>query len=102
MTVQNKTAKPKPEALGMAGRCFIFWGDKTWQRQGIIRGEPTPGMYLCQFFECLMGEPSTMTIIPLERFVERPWGEPGSAILFEGTEHMCFWIDHRAPKHHDD
>jgi hypothetical protein len=94
MVVQKHSAKPKLEPLGMVGRCFIFWGERTWQYQGVIRGEPSPGQYLCQFFECLMGEPSTLTIIPLERFAEKPWREPGSAILFETDEHMRFWQEH--------
>jgi hypothetical protein len=42
MTVQKNNAKPKLEPLGMVGRCFIFWGETTWNYQGIIRGEPSP------------------------------------------------------------
>ena len=94
MSIGDVAAKKKIEPLSMVGCCFIFWGENTWQYQGVIRGEPSPGKYLCQFFECLMGEPSTLIIIPLERFAERPFRERGSAILFENCEHMRFWQDH--------
>jgi hypothetical protein len=91
----TKTAvKPKLEPFGMVGRCFVIWGEKEWEMQGIIRGEPAPGLYLCQFFECLMGQSSTMAIFTLERFMERPWREPGSIILFENDEHLRFWTEH--------
>jgi hypothetical protein len=96
MTVQKKTdgeTKQLP-ALGMVGRCFIIWGDKgSWQYQGVVRGEPAPGFYLCQYFECLMGELSTLAVFPLEKFMDRPWREPGS-ILFEDDKHMRFWQEH--------
>jgi hypothetical protein len=99
-TVVNKRVdKNAPEPLSMIGRCFIIWGeDQEWNFQGIIRGEPMPGVYLCQFFDALIGAPSDLTIIPLDQMTIRPWAEPGSFKLFEDDEQLRFWIEHRSPK----
>jgi hypothetical protein len=95
------SAATKP--LGLIGRCFIQWGDDGhWNFQGVIRGQPTPETVLIQYFEVLMGHPTTLTVIPLADLFSRAWREPGSYILFEDDEQLRFWIEHRAPNRKDD
>ena len=99
MTTTAKPKKTSAPPMDLVNRCFIQWGDDGhWNLQGVIRGRPTPDRVLVQYFEALMGEPSTMAILPLAEMTGYEWRKPGSYILFEDDEWLRFWIEHKAPK----
>jgi len=85
----QKTKEPQP--LSLVGRAFHTFedrdGDRTIKYQGIVRGKITESVYLVQYFEWIMGEPSTLELVTLDGMMG--WQ------FYEDTEHMGFWYEHR-------
>jgi hypothetical protein len=87
--------KPKTDDLSLIGRCFVIWGDdmKVPDFQGIVRGRPEPGYYLVQYFEALMGTPSTFAIFSI---AEMKHGRlAGCFEFFEDDQHLREWSENR-------
>jgi hypothetical protein len=86
--------KPVDPVLGLVGRCFHTFDDKGVLRyQGIVRGDLGGGRYLIQYFDWIMGEPSTMAIIDIEEMMSpRAWQ------FYEDADHMRFWHEYRYQK----
>lgn len=59
--------------------------------RGLFDRDPEPGLYLVQFFDWIIGEPSTMTIMPVETMRWRPFKDPGSVILFKDDICVSGW-----------
>lgn len=94
----HKKAFPKnPPASrpGLVGKCFMVFGDDgkiNWQ--GIIRASVTDQQYLIQYFDWVIGEPSTMAIVNLSTMVSpepKMDRKPGSWVFFEDDEHLRAW-----------
>jgi hypothetical protein len=79
----------EPEVrLDLVGRCFHTFDDKgAIRHQGIVRGQVGPTVYLIQYFEWFVGEPSTLAIFDLADM--KGWQ------FYENAEHMNFWYQHR-------
>lgn len=82
---------------GLVGRCFLIWGDNNkWSRQGAVRAKLDDQHYLVQFFEVVMGEPSTLAIFHISQFVA-PEGRfqrsSGVFEFFEDDEHLRNWVE---------
>jgi|SRR5271165_3191312 len=94
---EKKPATTRDELpLDLVGCCFAIWGEGGQiDYQSYIRSRPEPGLYLVQFFDWFIGEPSTMTIMPIEKMLRAPFKEPGSMILFEDNKRLQFWMEHR-------
>jgi hypothetical protein len=95
MTTIKRDSKPKSttqlEPLGLVGRCFHIMDEGGYvEKQGVIRGDLGGGLYLIQYFEWLMGNPTNMEIVDLETI--RKWR------LYYDHEYMNFWYEHRAKK----
>jgi hypothetical protein len=100
--MQEKTTKPQAKdrelKSGLIGRAFhTFRETKSGQRgvvyQGIVRARIEDGLYLVQYFEWLVGEPSTLELVRIEDMLN--WQ------FYEDTEHMNFWYEHRYHKPDD-
>jgi hypothetical protein len=113
MTIQEKRVKQAadPWATGIVGRCFHIWGQTergspTIQYQGVVRALVDQDKALIQFFDWIVGEPSTLSIVSLATMVRDPPDsrKAGSWQFYENVEHMSFWYDHRyrAPKDEDE
>lgn len=85
---------------GLVGRCFhIFGEDGHVQYQGQIRCDLGGGNYLVQYFDWLIGEPGTMSIVPVSKMIERELRRGnGSWQFYEDVEHMNFWYEHKAKR----
>lgn len=98
MTDKPTKKKELSPELGLIGRCFhTFTEDGSVQYQGIVRGDLGNGRYLIQYFDWIMGEASTLAIVPIERMIE-PEGDkraPGAWQFYENAEQMNFWYEHR-------
>jgi hypothetical protein len=79
----------------LVGCSFVIRGEgRLINYQGEIRGNPAPGLYLVQFFEAMMGQPNTLTIMPIEAMIDKPpYRPPGSVMLFEDDKHLRFWME---------
>jgi hypothetical protein len=89
-----------PADLSLLGCCFAVWnkdGDRI-EYQGIIRGRPDPAYLLVQFFGWFDGDPTELTLIPIERFLWGKWRQPGGILIFENDEHLRFFIEHKQPR----
>ena len=99
MTRQAEQKSSKPSEMPLIGRCFIIWGEDGFvQYQGIVRGEPVPGIFLVQFFEWIMGQLGNLTLIPISQMMDREYREPGGFVFFEDDEHLRNWMQYNAPK----
>ena len=82
--------KPK----GLEGRCFVIWGKgpsgQVAQYKGHVVSHLGDGYYLCQFFDAIMGEPSTMGIYHVASMVDGG-RKDGSFTFFENDEHLRYW-----------
>ena len=87
----------------LVGRCFLSLDeDGKARKQGIIKARVDEHRYLIQFFEWLMGEPSTMCVIPVEDLTTRTTSEERAAfsvILFEDSEHLQFFMQYGEGQH---
>src|SRR5215831_12635152 len=100
--MQEKTGKPQAKNVelksGLIGRGFhVFRETKSRKRaikyQGVVRARIEDGLYLVQYFEWFVGEPSTLELVRIEEMLE--WQ------FYEDTEHMNFWYEHRYHKPDD-
>ena len=100
--------KPKsnPWASGLVGRCFVHFDEHKAglvQHQGIVRAKITETVYLVQYFDWIVGEPSTLQLLPLDQMTgdaNRHRGA-GDFEFFEDDEHLRFWMEHRYNKPED-
>lgn len=99
-----------PWATGIVGRCFHVWGEPTQkgdpqvQYQGVVRALVDHDKALVQFFDWIMGEPSTSSLVSLSTMVRDPPDsrKAGSWQFYENAEHMNFWYEHRYRKPKDE
>lgn len=85
-----------PDADPLVGRCFVTFGaNGKIRHQGIIRARVEPSAYLIQYFDWIMGEPSTMKVVPLSD-LSCSINEPrvDAIELFEDAEHMSYWYEY--------
>jgi hypothetical protein len=80
---------------GLAGKCFvIFSDDRRANFTGIVRDRLTDTHYLVQFFDALMGEPSTLAIKTLgEMTAGCATRAKGTFEFFEDLEHLNYWLE---------
>jgi hypothetical protein len=79
----------RPDDL-LAGRCFFIVDEHgDWQYQGVIWGRVEPGFYLIQYFECFMGQPNDMKVVPLSEIMQWRLEEDDEMLRFQ-TEHGHF------------
>jgi hypothetical protein len=68
MTTANyRTAALKEAPLdprSLVGSYFLTDPARGWQ--GIVVAEPSPGVYLCELFEWMVGSPTHQQLIPLD------------------------------------
>lgn len=87
--------KPEAKQIDLIGRCFhVFGENRKISRQGIIRGTLGDGYYLIQYFEFLMGEPSTMEVVHIRSMIRPALDsqEEGSWQFYEDVDHMKWWF----------
>jgi hypothetical protein len=49
----------------LIGSFFHGQGDKFNQHQGCVVAEPAPGIFLCEFYSWLAGEPTNQQLVPI-------------------------------------
>lgn len=84
------------EATGLIGRSFhIFGDDGKVSRQGTVVAYCEEGYYLIQYFEWIMGEPSTMAVVHLKEMMTSPEQDrqTGSWQFYEDVEQMKYWAE---------
>jgi hypothetical protein len=95
MTEKLEAMKSPPPTMSLVGRCFHVFGEKRKvQYQGIVRAMVGDDHALVQYFEWLMGEPTTIEVVSLERmsFGATPNSRaPGSWQFYQDDEHMNGW-----------
>ena len=78
---------------GLVGKCFVIFGkDRCFSKQGHVKAYLGEGYFLVQFFEALMGDPSTLAVFHIEQMGYRD-REPGSWELFEDDAHLREWVE---------
>jgi hypothetical protein len=93
---EEETRTQERETLAtIIGRCFHTFkqtksGDDGVQYQGVVRARVEEGIYLVQYFEWFVGEPSTMALVRIEDMLA--WQ------FYEDNKHMNFWYEHRYHK----
>ena len=99
--IVTKSAARKPARknapVGLVDRCFVIWTEgRKVQYQGRVVTELPDGFYLVQFFDFLMGGPSTLAVFHISKFAADPLSArvPGSFEFFENDEHLRDWFDH--------
>jgi hypothetical protein len=99
MSKPTGASKPKDsQVFGLVDRCFVFFDrDGHVGRQGVVRAKVTETVYLIQYFDWIMGEPSTLELVSLDRMVGdgKNLRSAGSYEFFENDEHLRFWMEHR-------
>ena len=60
------TQKQPTTRTKLAGLFFHTFSDSIVHQQGHVMGEVSPGVYLVQFYEWLMGSPTTQQLFKLE------------------------------------
>jgi hypothetical protein len=105
MRKQQNTKKSEVDlwGSGLVGRCFVrFELDRTVAVQGIVRAKITDTVYLVQYFDWIMGEPSTLELVPLDSITGDGSNsqQAGRYEFFEDSEHLRFWLEHeyQAPR----
>ena len=95
-TKASNGQKVKPDAHPLVGKCFVvFRENKKASVQGIVRAV-MGDLCLVQFFEWLMGEPSTLKIVRMEDMVSAPLDRGvGKWEFFEDDEHLRSWLESR-------
>ena len=87
----------------LVGKCFLSLNsDGKADRQGIVRAKVCDRNYVIQFFDWIMGEPSTIAVVPIESLMSSSPSDKRKAhsvILFEDSEHLRFWMENRAGQH---
>ncbi len=86
---------------GLVGRCFVIFGDKRrWRSQGVVRSHLGDGYYLVQFFDVLVGAPSTLQVMHVSDFNVTS-GEDrrgkGCFEFFVNDEHLHDWAESHRP-----
>jgi hypothetical protein len=84
----------------LVGKCFVIFRGGNWRNQGVVRARVTEQVYLIQYYEALMGEPSTMRLATIEEMT-KPGDRTGDAIweFFEDDAHLRSWCsDHPVPR----
>jgi hypothetical protein len=82
---RRKAAKDANPAI-LKGKFFHSVEDGCVKWQGRILGSPSPGYYLVQLFEWLMGGPSNQQIIPFEKM--RDW------YFYDSSEELKYSWEH--------
>jgi hypothetical protein len=93
----SKQTPRRPAVFDLVGRCLVIFGEASRVRyQGIVRGDLGGGLYLVQYFEAVMGEPSTLAVIPVSRMVqpEDYYRAAGAWEFFEDDEHLRYWCQY--------
>ncbi|MCI0431028.1 MAG: hypothetical protein L0210_10855 [Rhodospirillales bacterium] len=101
-TVQAKKPQKDVWSSGLVGRCFVIYGDDgKVGYQGVVRAKITEDKYLVQFFEWIMGEPSTCEVVRLDDMTatKRVRGTPGMWEFFEDDGHLKFWCENGPGQH---
>ena len=81
-------------AIGLIGCCFhIFDAKGAIRSQGVVRGYLGEGYYLVQYFDWIVGSPSTMEVRPLTDM--KPGREDGCWQFYENNEHMKYWHEYQ-------
>lgn len=88
---------------GLVGKAFhIFGKDQEISRQGIVVAQADPGFYIVQYFDFIVGNPSTMEVVNINAMTVSPVADNGSypesracgAWQFhEDTDHMNSWYE---------
>jgi hypothetical protein len=78
----------------LVGMCFLQWkNERECQYQGVIRGVAAPGVLICQYFDAIMGNPSSATLIKMDDMLGSGGRKPGGYTLFKDDAHIRDWID---------
>jgi hypothetical protein len=77
---------------GLVGRCFHVPRSRhdgvfEVQNQGVVRAKVQEDIYLVQFFDFIMSEPTNLKLFKIEQMLA--WQ------FYENDEHMRFWHEHR-------
>ena len=106
---RSSPSSADPWATGIVGRCFHIFdetpaGEPRIQFQGVVRALVDHDKALVQFFDWIVGEPSTASVVLLSTMVCDPPGsrKAGSWQFYENVEHMNFWYEHRYHKPKDE
>jgi hypothetical protein len=90
-------ANANPKSL--VGRFFVIWQDSenyaytVPNYQGVVDAQLEDGHYLCQYFDAIAGQPSTMEIFHISTMIGNA-RKHGSFEFFEDDEHMRDWFEH--------
>jgi hypothetical protein len=97
----KKPTKQQSAPQGLVGRFFHIFGDEGDVRyQGKVIAQVDPTRYLVQFYDFIMGEPSTLHVFDIDAITAANilnHREPGAWQFYEDDEHWRFWYQHRAP-----
>lgn len=77
----------------LVGKCFVIFGkDGQWNYQGRVVDGLGDGRYMIQFFDALMGYPSTYAVAHIDMMTLRLGRPEGAWEFFENDEHLRNWI----------
>lgn len=101
MSTKKPALRPKDD---LCGKCFVIYGDDGLvQYQGVILAALIDGHYLVQFFDWIMGAPSTCAIYHVTAMRSdkgrNPRKEPGAWEFFMNDEHLRDWLENGPGQH---
>ncbi len=100
MTKAAPKVPAEPAPVGLVGRCFhIFGEDNKVSHQGRVVAQIDATHYLVQFFDWMVGDPSTMSVYSIDAISHASFGSErgyGAWQFYENHEHFLFWFEHYA------
>ena len=82
----------------LVGRCFVWFGeDNEPQTQGIVIADFGEDI-LVQYFDFIMGDESTLSLVRREAFLSDNPDSSRKIILFVDPDHLRSWFEHGAGK----
>jgi hypothetical protein len=86
----------------MIDRYFHIWGDDGHvSRQGRVIAQLDPMHYLVQFYDWVVGAPSTLHVFSVDTMTlanAKDERAPGAWQFYENHEHWRSWMEHSAPR----